>query len=50
MGENLEHMQFNPKKLPLALDVKIPMFDVWKDAAFQHQTHAFPTVSCLETK
>ena len=49
-GENLEHMQFNPKKLPLALDVKIPMFDVWKDAAFQHQTHAFPTVSCLEAK
>ena len=49
-GENLEHMQFNPKKLPLALDVKIPMFDVWKDNAFQHQTHTFPTVSCLETK
>jgi 2-amino-4-hydroxy-6-hydroxymethyldihydropteridine diphosphokinase len=49
-GENLEHMQFNPKKLPLALDVKIPMFDVWKDAAFQHQAHTFPTVSCLETK
>ena len=49
-GSDLEHMQFNPKKLPLALDVKIPMFDVWKDAAFQHQTHSFPTVSCLEAK
>ena len=49
-GENLEYMQFNPKKLPLALDVKIPMFDVWNDAAFQHQAHTFPTVSCLETK
>jgi 2-amino-4-hydroxy-6-hydroxymethyldihydropteridine diphosphokinase len=49
-GENLEHMQFNPKKLPLALDVKIPMFDVWKDNAFQHQAHVFPTVSCLEAK
>ena len=49
-GSDLEHMQFNPKKLPLALDVKIPMFDVWKDAAFQHQTHAFPTVSCLEAQ
>lgn len=48
-GDNLEHMQFNPKKLPLALDVKIPMFDVWKDAAFQHAEHTFPTVSCLET-
>ena len=49
-GSDLEHMQFNPKKLPLALAVNIPMFDVWKDAAFQHQTHAFPTVSCLEAK
>ena len=49
-GENLEHMQFNPKKLPLALDVKIPMFDVWNDTAFQHAKHAFPTVSCLEDK
>ena len=49
-GSDLEHMQFNPKKLPLALDVKIPMFDVWNDAAFQHQAHVFPTVSCLEAK
>ena len=49
-GIDLEHMQFNPKKLPLALDVKIPMFDVWKDNAFQHQTHTFPTVSCLGAK
>ncbi len=24
VGERLAHMQFNPKKLPLALDVKIP--------------------------
>ena len=49
-GSDLEHMQFNPKKMPLALDVKIPMFDVWNDAAFQHQAHVFPTVSCLEAK
>ena len=49
-GSDLEHMKKKKKKLPLALDVKIPMFDVWKDAAFQHQTHAFPTVSCLEAK
>jgi 2-amino-4-hydroxy-6-hydroxymethyldihydropteridine diphosphokinase len=23
-------MQFNPKKLPLALDVKIPLYDLWQ--------------------
>lgn len=31
-GKTLEHMQFNPKKLPLALDVKIPLFDLWHHA------------------
>lgn len=29
-GDDLEHMLFNPKKLPLALDVKIPLYDLWK--------------------
>ena len=29
-GETLEDMQFNPKKLPLALDVKIPLYDLWQ--------------------
>ena len=33
-GMDLEHMQFNPKQLPLALDVKIPMQDVWKHVMF----------------
>lgn len=28
-GESLDDMQFNPKKLPLAQDVVIPMLDVW---------------------
>ena len=28
-GTDLDQMQFNPKKLPLALDVKIPLFDLW---------------------
>ena len=29
-GETLNDMQFNPKKLPLALDVKIPLYDLWQ--------------------
>jgi 2-amino-4-hydroxy-6-hydroxymethyldihydropteridine diphosphokinase len=40
-------MQFNEKKLPLALDVKVPMFDIWHDAMFEHGSHSFPTVEQL---
>lgn len=47
-GENLAQMQFNPKKLPLALDVKIPMWDIWQDEAFVHPEHDYPIVSCEE--
>ncbi|WP_218209045.1 2-amino-4-hydroxy-6-hydroxymethyldihydropteridine diphosphokinase [Acinetobacter sp. F9] len=43
-GADLKHMQFNEKKLPLALDVKVPMFDIWNDAMFEHGSHSFPTV------
>ncbi len=39
-------MQFNAKKLPLALDVKIPMYEIWSDVAFVHEKHHFPVVSC----
>ena len=46
-GTDLHSMQFNPKKLPLALDVKIPMFDIWKDERFSHAQHPFPVVKCL---
>ncbi|WP_168398722.1 2-amino-4-hydroxy-6-hydroxymethyldihydropteridine diphosphokinase [Acinetobacter indicus] len=45
-GTSLEQMQFNPKKLPLALDVKIPMFELWHNAAFAHQPHPFPVIQC----
>ncbi|MCH4243697.1 2-amino-4-hydroxy-6-hydroxymethyldihydropteridine diphosphokinase [Acinetobacter gerneri] len=45
-GKDLSEMQFNPKKLPLALDVKIPMFDLWKDEMFQHPPHQYPVVRC----
>lgn len=43
-GSDLAHMQLNEKKLPLALDVKIPMWDVWKNDLFHHQAHAFPVI------
>ncbi|OTG66059.1 2-amino-4-hydroxy-6-hydroxymethyldihydropteridine diphosphokinase [Acinetobacter silvestris] len=45
-GVDLSVMQFNPKKIPLALDVKIPMQDVWSDEKFSHAQHQFPIVSC----
>ena len=44
-GQDLEHMRFNPKKLPLALDVKIPMLDIWQSTDFQHENHQFPVVN-----
>ena len=47
-GSDLKHMQFNPKKLPLALDVKIPMLDIWRSAEFQHEKHDFPIVEWVE--
>ncbi|MGE8557477.1 MAG: 2-amino-4-hydroxy-6-hydroxymethyldihydropteridine diphosphokinase [Acinetobacter sp.] len=47
-GIDLQHMQFNPKKLPLALDVKIPMLDIWQSAEFQHEEHQFPVVNWMK--
>lgn len=43
-GNDLTQMQFNPKKLPLALDVKIPMYDIWQDMLFNHPKHSFPVI------
>ena len=45
-GNSLKHMQFNPKKLPLALDVKIPLFDLWRhnDLMYQQQ-NAYPVIT-----
>ena len=43
-GQHLNQMQFNPKKLPLPLDVKIPMQELWPHAAFWHLPHAYPQV------
>jgi len=47
-GHDLSSMQFNLKKLPLALDVKIPMLDIWENEMFVHDQHHFPVVSCYE--
>ncbi|AXY59808.1 2-amino-4-hydroxy-6-hydroxymethyldihydropteridine diphosphokinase [Acinetobacter sp. WCHAc010052] len=44
-GRDLTAMTFNPKKLPLALDVKIPMMEIWQDDQFRHAEHDFPQVS-----
>lgn len=44
-GKDLSAMQFNPKKLPLALDVKIPMLNIWENPIFNHTAHQYPQVS-----
>ena len=43
-GNQLDQMQWNPKKIPLALDVKIPLWDVWQNPYLHHAAHHFPTV------
>lgn len=45
-GTQLQKMQFNSKKLPLALDVKIPMYELWSDNMFSHPAHRYPCLSC----
>ena len=45
-GNSLDSMQFNPQKMPLALDVKIPMLELWPDPSFQHAAHPYPCLSC----
>jgi len=45
-GHTLENMQFNPKKLPLALDVKIPLFDLWQHADLSYdQKVNYPVIT-----
>ncbi|ENV08286.1 2-amino-4-hydroxy-6-hydroxymethyldihydropteridine diphosphokinase [Acinetobacter higginsii] len=45
-GETLDHMQFNPKKLPLALDVKIPLYDLWQHADLAHlKSMQYPVIT-----
>lgn len=45
-GHTLENMQFNPKKLPLALDVKIPLFDLWQHADLSYDQRVnYPVIT-----
>ena len=45
-GTNLTNMQFNPKKLPLALDVKIPLYDLWQHPQFSdEQMIEYPVIT-----
>lgn len=39
VGNDLAHMQFNPKKMPLAVDVKIPLYDVWASKMFETELY-----------
>lgn len=45
-GTDLEHMQFNLSKLPIATDVKIPMREIWTHPFFEKQQHNFQIVTC----
>ncbi len=40
-GDTFQNMQFNPKKLPLADDVVIPLSEIWKDERLKQITHDF---------
>ncbi len=44
-GESLNTMQFNPKKLPLADDVVIPLSDLWQTKYLPYIPHQFLQVS-----
>ena len=43
-GDHLSKMQFNPKKMPLAVDVKIPLYELWKNAVLYVSEYDFPQI------
>lgn len=43
-GDSLEQMQFNQKKLPLALDVQIPLSQLWCEIAQPKEYEIFPII------
>lgn len=44
-GTDLSQMQFNIKKMPLALDVKIPLSEIWKDLRLETVSqHHYPVI------
>ncbi|SSS41068.1 2-amino-4-hydroxy-6-hydroxymethyldihydropteridinepyrophosphokinase [Acinetobacter baumannii] len=38
-------MQFNSKKLPLALDVKIPLYELWDCETLKADSTLYPVVN-----
>ena len=44
-GTDLDHMQFNSKKLPLALDVKIPLYELWNCETLKSEAALYPVVN-----
>ena len=44
-GSDLDHMQFNSKKLPLALDVKIPLYELWHCETLKTDGTLYPVVN-----
>lgn len=44
-GTDLDHMQFNSKKLPLALDVKIPLYELWNCETLKSKAVLYPVVN-----
>lgn len=45
-GEDMQHMQFNPKKCPLAADVRIPLCDLWLNDEITCDEHHYKVVEC----
>ena len=44
-GNDFAHMQFNPKKMPLAMDVKIPLSEIWNDPELDNKLqHQYPVI------
>ena len=44
-GDNYQTMQFNPKKIPLADDVVIPLAEIWQDERLKQITHDFMRIN-----
>ncbi len=44
-GDSYQTMQFNPKKLPLADDVVIPLAEIWQDERLKRITHDFKRIN-----
>ncbi|WP_245809120.1 2-amino-4-hydroxy-6-hydroxymethyldihydropteridine diphosphokinase [Acinetobacter populi] len=46
-GQDLSAMQFNPKKMPLAVDVIIPLATLWHSKDLPKVAHQYKTIDAL---